>query len=62
MEIELLTTKEVSKLFKVEESTVRTWLNRNKIPEAAIFKLPDTKKGTTRFIKSKLEDWISGCL
>lgn len=60
--MELLTMNEVSKIFKVENSTVRTWLNRNKIPPSVIFRLPDTKKGTVRFIKSELEDWISGRL
>ncbi len=62
MEIELLTDVEMSKIFKVEKQTIITWVNRGKIPKNAIFKLPGTKKGTIRFIKAKIEDWINGCL
>lgn len=62
MTLELLTDTEVSELFKVEKETIITWVNRGKIPDKVMFKLPNTKKGTRRFIKSRLEDWINGCL
>lgn len=62
MILELLTDEDLARFFKVEKATIITWVNRNKIPKEAIFKLPGTKKGTRRFIKSKIEEWINGCL
>ena len=60
--IELMTEDDVSKFFKVEKSTIRTWINRNKFPDEVIFRLPGAKSGTRRFIKAKLEAWVSGTL
>lgn len=54
MSLELLTDIEVSKLFKVERSTVNTWVNRGEIPKGIVVKIA----GTKRFIKEKLENWI----
>lgn len=62
MQIELLTDIEMSEIFKVEKQTILTWVNRGKIPKNAIFKLPGTKRGTVRFIRSKIEDWINDSL
>jgi transposase len=62
LNVELLTDEEMSKIFKVDKATIVTWVHRKKIPDEAIFKLPFTKKGTRRFIKSKIEDWINGGL
>lgn len=59
--MELLTDEEVSKMMKVKLETVRTWVHRNVIPSQIIFKVPGSK-GTRRFIKSRLEDWINGSL
>lgn len=62
LNVELLTDEEMSKIFKVDKATIVTWVHRKKIPDEAIFKLPFTKKGTRRFIKSKIEEWINGGL
>lgn len=62
LNVELLTDEEMSRIFKVDKATIITWVHRKKIPDAAIFKLPCTKKGTRRFIKSKIEEWINGSL
>lgn len=62
LNVELLTDEEMSKIFKVDKATIVTWVHRKKIPNEAIFKLPLTKKGTRRFIKSKIEEWINGGL
>lgn len=62
LNIELLTDEELSKIFKVDKATIITWVHRKKIPGQAIFKLPNSKKGTRRFIKSKIEEWINGGL
>lgn len=59
---ELLTNEELAAIFKVKKETVRSWKNRNQIPEEVMFKLPGTKKGTVRFIKSKVYEWINGDL
>jgi|GEM_PF-2075810 len=62
-ELELLTEEEVSKIFKVKKSTINTWYGRDMIPEGIVLKMGTGKKGTKRFIKSKLEEWIlNGCL
>ena len=58
----LLTDEGLAGVFNVSVNTVRSWKHRNQIPEQVIFKLPNTKKGTVRYIKSKVEDWINGCL
>lgn len=58
MENLLLDYKQMAKLFLVEESTVRNWVNRKQIPSDTIFKMPG-KKGTIRFIKPKVEEWIT---
>lgn len=60
-DIELLTIEEVSKLFKVDANTISTWVHRNKIPEAVMFKIPG-KRTARRFIKNRLEAWINGSL
>ena len=62
MENILITDKEFAKLMKVSPMTIRTWVKRGKIPQKIIFKLPDTTKGTTRFIKDKVIEWITGGL
>lgn len=62
MEIELLTAEEVSKIFKVDINTVRSWVSRDKFPKEVMFKLPGGSRTCMRFIKSRLEDWINGCL
>lgn len=59
---ELLTNEELAGIFKVKKETVRSWKNRNQIPEEVMFKLPGTKKGTVRFIRSKVMEWINGTL
>ena len=60
MENILITDKEFAKLMKVTPMTIRTWVRRKKIPNEIIFKLPDTTKGTTRFIKDRVIQWITG--
>lgn len=58
----LLNDEGLANVFSVSVNTVRSWKHRNQIPEQVIFKLPNTKKGTVRYIKSKVEDWINGSL
>ena len=55
----LITEQEFSQIMKVKPNTIRTWVRRNKIPKDIIFKLPDTTKGTTRFIKERVIKWIT---
>ena len=62
MEAILLDENEMAELFKVKPTTIRTWKHRKKIPSEVMFKLPDTEKGTVRFIKSRVEDWVNGRL
>lgn len=62
MEALLLDENDMAKLFNVQPSTIRTWKRRKQIPQEVIFKLPGTEKGTVRFIKSKVEDWVNGKL
>lgn len=59
--MELLTANEVAEILKVKESTILTWVNRKQFPEEVMFKFGG-KRGSRRFIKDKLEDWIYGCL
>ena len=60
----LLTDKDLSEIFKVKVSTIRTWVNRGIIPDELIFKLPNYPKGTRRFIESRVMEWIetNGCI
>lgn len=58
----LLDDNGLAEVFGVATSTVRSWKSRGQIPEQVIFKLPDTKKGTTRYIKERVNDWINGRL
>ena len=62
MEAILLTDVELAEYFKVKPKTIRTWKFRNQIPNEVIFKLPNTNKGTVRYIKSKVDAWINGTL
>ena len=62
MSDELLTDVGLADMFKVSRSTVRSWQSRGQIPKEVTFKLPGTKRGTVRYIKSKVESWINGCL
>lgn len=55
MELQLLTTKQVSELLAVNESTVRTWMRRNLFPNDCILHLGNT----VRFRANKLEDWLN---
>ena len=56
---ELLTVEEVSDVFKVQPSTIQSWVTRGIIPEWVMFKVGEKKnRGTIRFIKNKLNDWI----
>ena len=57
--IELLTTDEVAELFKVQETTVRAWVCREKFPKEVLFKLPG-KTACMRFIKAKLFECMPG--
>lgn len=60
--MELLTYEDVAKMFGVKVNTIKSWLARKQIPKSVIFKI-GAKKGTVRFVKSKLEQWINdGCL
>lgn len=59
---ELLTDVGLADMFKVSRSTVRSWQSRGQIPKEVVFKLPGTKKGTIRYIKSKVCNWINGTL
>jgi len=58
--IELLTVAELSKVMKVKEDTIKTWVRRKQIPQSVIFKLDNTKKGTIRFIAEKVKLWLMG--
>ena len=59
----LMNLNDVAEMFKVSIHTVKSWLSNNKIPECCIFVLPNSNgRGTRRFIKSRMEDWINGCL
>lgn len=62
MEDILLTETDLANIFGVKPSTIRVWKSRNQIPDKVMFKLPGTTKGTVRFVKSKVMDWINGCL
>lgn len=59
--MELLTLDEMAEFFDVKVNTVKSWMQRKVIPGEVIFKV-GKKRGTVRFIKSKLEDWINGSL
>jgi len=59
VDAELLTVKETAKIFKVEESTVYSWIRRNKnneLPPNLVFKLG----GTVRIRRKVLEKFITG--
>lgn len=56
--MELLTIEDVAKFFSVSENTVKCWITRRKIPDGIIFKI-GKRKGTVRFIKSRLEEWVA---
>ena len=59
MELKLLTARQVSEIFAVNESTVRTWMRRKQFPSDCILHLGNT----VRFRANKLEEWINnGCL
>ena len=58
----LLDDTGLAEVFGVATSTVRSWKSRGQIPEKVIFKLQDTKRGTTRYIKERVDDWINGRL
>ena len=60
----LLTEEEVADLFRVKVSTIQTWTRQGKFPQEVFFKLPNSRRGIKRFIKTKLEEWIenNGCL
>ena len=61
--MEFLTFKEVAEVFKVDELTVKSWVQRGQLPKFVLWKLPNSKRGTIRIIKSKLEEWQqNGCL
>lgn len=60
--MELLTYEDVAEMFQVEVNTIKGWLNRKHMPKSVTIKI-GKKKGTIRFVKSKLEEWINnGCL
>ena len=56
----VITEQEFSKIMKVKPNTIRTWVKRGLIPQELIFKLPNTTKGTIRFIKDRVIEWITG--
>lgn len=56
MELQLLTTRQVSELLAVKESTIRTWINRKVFPDDTIIRLGNT----VRFRENKLGDWLNG--
>ena len=58
----LLDDTDLADVFGVAVSTIRSWKTRGQIPKEVVFKLPGTKKGTIRYIKSKVESWINGKL
>ena len=58
MELQLLTTRQVSELLAVKESTVRTWINRKVFPDETIIRLGNT----VRFRENKLGEWLNGNL
>ena len=60
--LELLTAEDVAELFKVDKTTIRSWVHRKKFPDKVLFKIPGGKSTCIRFIKPKLEDWINGSL
>lgn len=55
MELQLLTIEEVSKTLKIKESTVRTWITRNKFPSECILKLGNCVRFRAKF----LEEWLN---
>ena len=61
--MELLTFEEVANIFKVDVDTIKCWVQRGQLPRYVLWKLPNSKRGTVRIIKSKLEEWQqNGCL
>lgn len=56
----LLTERQLAEIVQVKVGTVRTWVKRGMIPENAIFKLPNSPKGTIRFIEYKIKQWLTG--
>ena len=59
MDLKLLTIRQVSEILVVNESTIRTWISRNKFPADCIVKLGNT----IRFRECKLEAWLNhGCV
>ena len=55
MELKLLTARQVSELFAVNESTIRTWIRRKQFPNDCILHLGNT----VRFRANKLEEWLN---
>lgn len=55
MELQLLTIRQTSELFAVNESTIRTWIRRKVFPSECIFRLGNT----VRFRAKKLEEFIN---
>ena len=55
MQLQLLTTRQVSELLAVKESTIRTWINRKQFPDNVIVRLGNT----VRFRESALGEWLN---
>ena len=55
MTSKLLSIKEVADLLQTKDSTVRTWINRGKIPPSLIFKIGSL----VRIREEKFNKWIN---
>lgn len=51
----ILTIEETAKIFKVKATTLRTWINRNKIPKDLYKKIG----GTIRFSRRAIEEYMN---
>ena len=58
--VELLTVDEAAKVFRVQSSTLRTWIYRKQVPSTILFRIGNTvrvrKKQLDEFINSEGSD------
>lgn len=53
--VELLTVDEAAKVFRVQPSTLRTWIHRKQVPSTILFRIGNT----VRVKKRQLEEFIN---
>ncbi len=53
--VELLTVDEAAKVFRVQSSTLRTWIYRKQVPSTILFRIGNT----VRVRKKQLDEFIN---